>query len=867
MSNTSTTRRLPSEIRSLLRGLRWRIRAYVWLDGLLTAFLWLGVTFWVVLALDYFPVLLWASELNWEIRAVLLGLIALVLAAILYRRVISRTFVRLPDRSMAVLLERRYPRFGESLVTTVELSQRSGERAEYNPQLLDETERLALSRLTDVRLGPVFRRRPLILTVLGVSAIALSLIAFAALDRSSLELGFRRLYLLSEETWPRRAEIDVVGVDIERMSPRTGELSWTETLPFVDGRVKVARGTNAVLRVRANAGAIQVPDYCRIYYRLEAGTRGQVNMRRDGGVGEDNFQLYSFSGKPFQAILDDMQFDVVGYDHRLRNFHIEVVENPAVISTVLDCEFPSYLRNPDLGLWMPREMNYRSSGTELPQGTQLTIRMRSNKDLQRVEFVRPDTGEVQTLELQEGDPPREFEYPVASLDSSLSLEVSLYDTDNVLTESPHRIFITAVEDRPPQVEVYVRGIGSAVTPDVAIPARGEVSDDYGADSAWFEFQINDRPARKQPIALAADGSVNARLDMRELRTRSERSSSSSPSATDATHPESSSAVELEPGDRLSLQIRAQDRYDLGSGPNVGSTPRLDLEVVTPDELLIRLDRRELAERRRFEHILDEMIQMRDSLVRVEDALRTERLTEEDSEQPVGSESSDSESEVETSPRESPDGDLPEGEAAEGENAEGEVAEGIGPEEAGPEEVSLELAGVEEAGPDGDSVEQPSALRAAELAGIDLPGLQIQQAQRQSEKSADEVLGIAASFRSIREELVNNRVDSEDRQSRLENLVAAPLQRIGQTMFPELDTRLKELETARNDRVDQVAAAEAALGQTNDVIDELNQVLEAMLDIESYNELIEIVRSLIEDQQRLQDETRRIRRRAIRDLLD
>src|SRR5690606_36449943 len=132
---------------------------------------------------------------------------------------------------------------------------------------------------------------------------------------------------------PRRADIELVGIDIERISPRTGELSLTETLPFDGGVVKVARGTNAVLRVRASANAPQVPDVCRIYYRLETGPRGQVNMRRDGSIGDDNFQLYSFSGKPFQAILEDMQFDVVGYDHRLRNYRIEVVETPAVIST------------------------------------------------------------------------------------------------------------------------------------------------------------------------------------------------------------------------------------------------------------------------------------------------------------------------------------------------------------------------------------------------------------------------------------------------------------------------------------------------------------------------------------------------------
>jgi hypothetical protein len=687
---------------------------------------------------------------------------------------------------------------------------------------LDETRQMAMARLPVTRLGPVFRRRPLLLGLLGVLGLAVSLVAFATVNQDALRLGLRRLYLLSEETWPRRAEIEIVGVDIERISPRTGELTLSETLPFVDGRVKVARGTNAILRVRANANAPRIPEFCRIYYRLEDGPRGLVNMRRDGSVSEDQYQMFSYSGKPFQAILDGLHFDVVGYDHRLRNYHIEVVETPAVVRTVLECEFPSYLSDPETGFWTPREMDYRSSGTQLPQGTRMTIRMTANKDLQRVEFVRPDSGEIEVWQVGDGDEDRRtFQYEVPSLDASLSLEVSLHDTDNVLTETPHRIFISALEDSAPQVEVFVRGIGSAVTPDVAIPVRGEIQDDYAVDRAWFDYQVNDQGPRQQNIPLAADGKVESRLDMRELRA----AGSSSSHAADAQ--DEQGPLQLEPGDRLSLQIRARDFYDLGGGPNVGSSPRLDLEVVTPDELLIRLDRRELAERRRFEHILDEMIQMRDSLVRVQDSVRTEELVGDQPE---------------------PDGDA---------ESSSDVSDD--PEQSG--ESTGDGGGIaKEDGPGRLAREQ-------ELAGIDLPGLQIQQAQRQSEKSADEVLGVAAAFRAIREELVNNRVDSEDRQSRLENMVAAPLQRIGSSLFPELDLQLKRLEQARTSRTNQVEEADAALAKTNEVLEELNQVLEAMLDIESYNELIEIVRSLIDDQQRIQDETRRSRRRAIRDLLD
>ncbi len=780
MATTARHTRLVRPIRSLLSGLRWRIRAYVWADGLLSALIWLGLMFWISLALDYFPVLVWASELSRPVRLGLLVITGVVLAGILFRRILARTFVGLADRSMAILIERRYPQFRDSLVTTVELSRRSPEESEFDPKLFEETREQAIEQLAIVRLREVFQLRPLVGKFFLAVLLALSIATLYMVNAEVLELGARRLYLLSDVTWPRRARIDVVGVGIERVSPRTGEISISETLPFVDGTIKVARGTNAVLRVRADAHAERVPATCRIYYTMPDGSRGQVNMRSDGLDRDGAYHLFTFAGKPFQAILEDVTFDVVGYDHRVRNFRVQVVETPAVVSTVLHCEFPDYLVDRETGIWLPREVEYRSSGTQLPRGTKVVIRMRSNKDLEQVEFYRPDTKESQVVDISPSEDRRTFEYTIPAIEDSFVLDVSLRDTDSVLTDTPHRVFVTAVEDRPPEVNVFVRGIGSAVTPQVVLPASGEVVDDYGVEQLWFEFAVNGGQAMRQVVPLTKDGKITAGLDFRDMRS--------------ANPP-----LELVAGDRLRVAIKARDRYNLGDSPNIGTAEQLELEVVTPDELLIRLDRRELAERRRFEHILDEMLQMRDSLLRVQSELQG--------------------------------------------NEEGSALEAA-------LEQEVEIA----------SGEQPGQ-------GINLSALRAQQALRQSEKSREEVLGVAASFRSIRDELVNNRVDAEDRQSRLETRVAVPLETIGNQQFPKLDAKLEALEKAIEAGQDQVAAAEAAINESNLVIAELTSVLDAMLDIESYNELIEIVRTLIDDQQRLLEETKKARKRgALEELL-
>ena len=154
-------------------------------------------------------------------------------------------------------------------------------------------------------------------------------------------------------------------------------------------------------------------------------------------------------------------------------------------------------------------------------------------------------------------------------------------------------------------------------------------------------------------------------------------------------------------------------------------------MVTPEELLAQLEVREVGLRRRFELIIDEMTQMRDSLLRVKASLSPGAAS--------GAEPEDLRS----------DDDL--------------EAKQLTPEQ--------------------------KAQRAAELRL-----LRVQRAIQQSQKSVAEVLGVAAGFLDIREELINNRVDTEDRKNRLKDQIADPLNKTCAEQFPRLDERLTALET-------------------------------------------------------------------------
>lgn len=792
---------LTPEIRSLLAGLRRRIRGYVVLYGAALALIWLGVTFWAAIALDYFPVVVGATEMPIAPRAVMLAVIAVVAAYILIRFIFLRLFVRLNDRSLAVLLERRFGQFHDSLVTAVEMAQRPEHAREFNQAMLAQSFSQAQSGVGDVRLGRVFRYRPLFIAASLAVVVLLSVAAFALFSPRAFLLGAGRIYLLNSEPWPRRAQISVTGVELAFPPDASGQAPPARLLRFSDGPIKVAQGSNLTVIVEASAkpGKV-VPDTCTISYRTADGDRGRVSMKRIGRI-RNGKQEYRFDGKPFRGVLSSLTFDVRGRDHRVNDLTVAVVDSPAVTGIDLDCVFPEYLIEPRLPAWRPRTMQL-TSGVQLPRGTKIRVRASTNKPLRDVQLVNAVTrtpvratvfgssrraardGAVSNPKKPgAGEQHHGFSFEIDSLDENLLLEARLHDVDGVLADRPHRIAIPVVEDSPPVVDVALRGIGTAVTPDVRIPVVGEVRDDYAVAKVWFELETQTDVGKQRPIDLAAGAKIDAAVDFREERA--------------------AKGMEIKPQDKLHLAVKASDKFNLDGGPNIGAGDRYQLDVVTADELRRMLEVRELSLRARLEQIHDEVRSSRDSLQAI---VATEAAT-------------------------TPPPELDEAEAG---------------------QASSEM-------------EWGRPLRRTEDALL------------QSQKSAGEVLGVSVQFDDIRQELENNRVDSEDRKRELQEKIAVPLREIAELEFPLWDQRLQALRdklskqdgaTAGDSAAADASSGElaAALQQADLILARLTQVLDHLSKLETYNELLDIVRTLIEQQEELRQLTEKQRKQQARELL-
>jgi hypothetical protein len=187
--------RLDDRIRAKLNALRWRIRIYVLLESLALAVIWLCVTFWIALALDYLPILVGASEMPRAARAVCLAIVAGGLAFILYWWLLRRSFVRLADHSMAVLIERHFDRFHDSLVTSVEMKERPDHAKDFNPHMLQHADQEAVEAIANVRLSEVFNSRPIAWKLVGASLAAFSVLLFGTLQADAMDTWTRRFNL------------------------------------------------------------------------------------------------------------------------------------------------------------------------------------------------------------------------------------------------------------------------------------------------------------------------------------------------------------------------------------------------------------------------------------------------------------------------------------------------------------------------------------------------------------------------------------------------------------------------------------------------------------------------------------------------
>jgi len=752
MSTATLPFAMPKPVSRKVRLLRWLVRLYVCLDGLAAIGLVLGVAFWFCLGID------WSFEPSPWVRGLFWGLTVLATGYAAVRYLVGPISAKLSNVSMALLLERNFPELGQSLITTVEAADRWRSVPVGNSQLLQNTSREAAEALRGLRVRQIFQFGPLLWKSGVALLLLLSIVLFSFLQSEAFGFWLERMQL-SSQLWPRQVELSVAGF-------REVDGQWV---------VNVARDDDFQLEVNASIREHVAPERVEIRYRLVDGRRGRDTMTRIGEAlpGRDEAQAYRYQ---FKKVAADLEFDLVGGDDRIRNLKLRVVERPQIFRMVLECEFPEYLGR------TPQTIPV-SGQVELPEGTWATCRIEANKPLRAVKVHDPaQQTDLPVTIAAEND--QQMSFPVTMEQEDRVLLITMQDSDGVENREPYRVVLSAIADQPPEVSVQLRGIGSAVTRQARIPFVGQVTDEYGLQAAWFEYQVDEEAPQQRPTA-------DQPQDRRELRDLGAFDLGLNDPQTKRP------LVALKPGQQLTLSVKASDAYNLGEGDSgtqdhVGSSQRFMLDVVTNSELRALLEKKELALRQRFESIFEKMTGTRELLDRID-------VTEK---------------------------------------------------------------GVAEKGVAKTTEETSEAERLVER-----DRLRVRGALQNVVQLSYETLGVAEGFEDIVGELINNRVDTEEITRRLEQGIALPLREIGGELMPVLEQRLQGLQSALSQEDFSEKSLVAAKVQGDIVLEAMQEVLDRMLELESYNELVELLRGIVADQQKVRQETQQQRRERLRSLLE
>jgi len=804
----------PSEVPSVLRQLRARIKRYVLLEGSACVLVVLGLAFWISLGLDY-----WLEPSVGARQGLLfLALAALAAAAVWY--VVLRLARDFRSRGLALVLERRFPQLNDRLITAVEMAESRHPPSGLTAAMLHRAADEAAELSHKLELREVFNVRPMARAIGLATLLLVSIVAMRLSAAEVFSTWFRRSLLLADEYYRRDTDLRVY------VLAEPGE----RIVEFKDGVYKHPRGGDLTFLAEVPEGR-KVPDKVQFSYR-------NVVARGGGGdymtkIGQQQFR------QKLAGLHQSIDLWLRGGDFSTRRpLRIEVVEAPQIERLSLEALYPAYTglnaREEQGEAFSRTSIPVLGSQVSLPAGTDFLLAARCNKPLLSVRlqtdgfeivFARGSAQGTLMTTPAVGQPPQTYEVsipvpPLASDGRTLSvpvvlavapapervsaerqvhvplrlepdpvLRITLHDEDDVVSSEPVRLAVNSIADEPPQVETRLKGIGNSITRQATIPVVGEardlqdaskvygVTDDYGIADARFEYKLEATKAdakettyQPAPFTHAPEGRKQFPVDEKFKVL----------------------PLDLTIGQRFTLKVIAVDGDNL-TGPHISSGTPYNFQVVSDDELLALVAVKELNIRRRFEQIVDEVKNTRKDLL-----LHRTRL----------------------------------------------------------DEAKVLRAAPVSAGREAEVREQLNAIEIAVITSVErsINGIR---------KNANETESIEQEFGDIRDELENNAVpDVKPLLERIDGGIIKPLHSINILDYNNVYDSLLLLRKVLEDKADPFARFDEGVDQVSVTIEHLEAVLAQMLKLETVNEALQMLRDIIKSQEELQEKTRQERKKKL-----
>lgn len=634
-----TRMELPSAVRDLLSRVKMRIRRDSLAYGCLLAITLAIVVFWSTTALDAGWFLLQRLELPVGLRAIMLAILLPSAGWLLVRRVVYPIIRRVRDVDVALLLERRFPQFRDRLVLAVESSKGIPCDGPLAAPMLQRSVGEAAELAGKVQVSEVFETRAIKRMAIITIALFVATLIPALLDPGMVQRWWNAFVRCEEIYHDRTTDIHVVAI----AQPGDRRVDFSVVSDVMTYRHP--RGADLELEFHVPEGGPEsgvewiVPERIRVDLIRADGTRSRTYVSPSSSRG---FRYV------VSQLREAVELEVLAGDYRTRvPWRVEVVDTPGLDTIELNCEYPEYT-----GWNQQRERSLKVTGSEipLPVGTRFELKANSAKTLQAARIVTEQfevsgDRESSKIVLRDGRTIESSGQPLISEDgasviasvelfgvpkpaaepsrdggksaepsgetveywkdgrlripSNTSLRFFLHDEDNVMSVSPETLRVQGVEDAAPVVVVQLTGIGNSVTRRARIPIAGRVRDDYGLQSAGFEFLVDDetswrpRPFRSAPASSATEfelaRSADEPFEYFELQP-----------------------LELSEGQSLTLSVVATDGNPSPGPGQTRSTP-FPFQIVSDEELLSVLYTREIGLRTRFEEVIAQLEEIQKDL--------------------------------------------------------------------------------------------------------------------------------------------------------------------------------------------------------------------------------------------------------------
>ncbi len=484
-----------------------------------------------------------------DMRAALLGVILVVLGYVGWTRIYRPLALSFGLREMAGLVERNHPQLRSVLVSAVQFASGDVGRTESNSPEL---------------IGCVIEQANRETSQIPFTAV---------LNHSAPRRGFVTITLVL-----------LIGLGALALRPRLLGLWFDRNILLSDsewpkrtllkvhlnnGVLTGARGDD--LQVRASAEGV-VPRNVDIIFDSESDKSGRETMV---AVGEHDFR-YTFT-----RVDEPFRFKLKGGDDETAWFQVILADRPRVEDVTINVTPPAYA-----GI-DPFTLPAGQRAFETLRGSHVDFNVKLNKPVKQAVLM---AGQSVVQQARGGDDQWSVSFePV----DTRTYHFHLVDELDLENKRPLQVSIRTLKDEPPRVRMKIIGVSDVITPQALLPIEVSVSDTFGLSKAEMVYKIG------------REGSEPETVQLPDFKTRMKK--------FDAKLSWPVAAIELVPGDRLTLSVRAADFDDI-SGPNESQSAPTVFRVISTDELLAELARREQEYRQEFERVIQQQERLRSQLL-------------------------------------------------------------------------------------------------------------------------------------------------------------------------------------------------------------------------------------------------------------